>query len=206
MLSSGEGRLEIGRTQGRGRQDRFRRQALAAKTIFVYPLANDLRAQLNLPADAGGSALTATGGLEGAEWAEHEFGGAELGDARLSRRLVEIAAAKARVPDRTFSGIARGDWATTQAWYRLIDQPDETAVTPANILAPHRKRTIRRRQWRKKPCCARKMVPISITTVSISAPDWGASAAIRPAPKAGACTCYKLRTHDAGAAFRDLAQ
>lgn len=145
--------MEIGRTQGRGRQDRFRRQALAAKTIFVFPLLADFREQLELAADAGSTALSATGGLQGEEWAGHEFGGAPLGDLRLSRRLVEVAAAQARVPDRTFSGVARGDWAATKAWYRLIDHPDENAVTPANILAPHRERTIRRMMAQKTVLC-----------------------------------------------------
>lgn len=145
--------IEVGRTRGRGRQDRFKRKALPPKTIFVYPLASDFRTRLGLSADAGGSTLTPMAGLEGDEWSEHEFGGASLGDRRLSRRLVEAAAAKARVPDRTFSGVARGDWAAAKAWYRLIDQPDESAVTPANLLAPHRERTIRRMLAQKTVLC-----------------------------------------------------
>lgn len=126
---------------------------MTAKTIFVYPLAGDFRIQLGLPADVGCTKLTLTDGLEGDDWAENEFGGARLGDLRLSRRLVEIAAAKAQAPDRTFSGASHGDWATTKAWRRFIDQPDETAVTPANILAPHRERTICRMMGQRTVLC-----------------------------------------------------
>jgi len=61
-----------------------------------------------------------------------------LGDARLSRRLVSVAAAKAQVPDRAFSGVAKGDWPAVKACYSMIDQPDGSAVSLPNILAPHR--------------------------------------------------------------------
>lgn len=145
--------IEVGRTQGRGRQDRFNRRELSTKAIFSYPLVEDFRSRIGLPDDVGGSRLTPTSGLDSDDWAQNELGGAPLGDVRLSRRLVEIATAKARLPGRTLSGASKGDWATTKAWYRFIDQPDETAVTPANILAPHRERTIRRMMGQKTVLC-----------------------------------------------------
>lgn len=145
--------IEVGQTAGRGRQDRFTRAALPPKTIFVYPLASDFRARPGLSPQAGGGALTPTAGLEGEAWAQHEFGGAPLGDARLSQRLVQVAAAKAQVPDRAFSGVAQGDWPAVKAYYRMIDQPDGSAVTLPNLLVPHRGRTVRRMMGQQVVLC-----------------------------------------------------
>jgi len=143
----------VGRTKGRGRQDRFCKRALNPKDIYLYPIRHDFRKLMGLSPNAGLGALNPADGLEAEHWAENEFGGAPLGDARLGKRLVSVAAAKAQVPGRAFSGVAKGDWSATQAYYRMIDQPDESAVTMANILAPHRKRTIRRMMGQKTVLC-----------------------------------------------------
>ena len=145
--------IAVGKTKGRGRQDRFNLFALPAKAIYVYPLEQDFRRRMGLSPDAGLGALDIVDGLEAAHWAENEFGGAPLGDTRLSKRLVNVAAAKAEVPDRAFSGVAKGDWAAVKGYYRLIDQPEESAVTVSNILAPHRQRTLRRMMGQKTVLC-----------------------------------------------------
>jgi hypothetical protein len=145
--------IRVGETQGRGRQDRFTQSALSRKAIYMYPLQRDFRMRMGLSPDAGLGELGLAEGLETDRWAENEFGGAPLGDARLSKRLVNVAAAKAEVPDRAFSGVAKGDWATVKAYYRMIDQPDESAVSMANILLPHRQRTVRRMQGQKSVLC-----------------------------------------------------
>ena len=136
----------VGRTQGRGRQDRFLEGKETVKDIYVYPLVRDFRARLGLAPDAGRSPLGPADGLESDTWAEREFGGAPLGDGRLSKRLVKVAADKADEPWRAYCGVAQGDWPAVKAYYRLIDAPDESAVTMANILQPHRERTVRRMQ------------------------------------------------------------
>lgn len=143
----------VGHTQGRGRQDRHNESTKSVKAIYVYPLTHDFRSRMGLDPNRGRGALSVSDGLEGKAWAEHEFGGAPLGDARLSRRLVAVAAAKAEVPDRAFSGVARGEWAKVKAYYRLIDQPEESAITMAGILAPHRERTVRRMMGQKVVLC-----------------------------------------------------
>jgi hypothetical protein len=145
--------IRVGETKGRGRQDRFTQAALSRKAIYVYPLEGDFRRRIGVSPDAGLGALGPGEGLETQQWAANEFGGAPLGDARLSKRLVAVAAAKAEVPDRSFSGVAKGDWAAVKAYYRMIDQPDESAVTMANILLPHRQRTIRRMQGQRTVLC-----------------------------------------------------
>jgi hypothetical protein len=101
--------IEIGKTKGRGRQDRLAKSALSRKAIYVYPLESEFRKHLGLSPNAGSGALDITDGLDAEHWAEHEFGGAPLGDKRLSKRLVSVATAKAVVPTRAFSGVAKGD-------------------------------------------------------------------------------------------------
>ena len=145
--------IEIGQTKGRGRQDRFSKSALSRKAIYVYPLKSEFRKHLGLSPNAGSGVLDITDGLAAEHWAEHEFGGAPLGDKRLSKRLVSVAGAKAEVPTRAFSGVAKGDWAATKAYYRMIDQPETSAVTMPNILAPHRQRTARRMMGQKTVLC-----------------------------------------------------
>ena len=145
--------IKIGKTKGRGRQDTDNQQALTRKAIYVYPIEKDFRQQIGLDPNAGLGALYYTQGLEGDQWAEHEFGGAPLGDARLSKRLVSIAGAKGDSPGRAFSGAVNGSWAQTKAYYRMIDQPDDSGMTLDNILAPHRKRTIQRMMDQETVLC-----------------------------------------------------
>ncbi len=145
--------LAIGKTKGRGRQDRYSKSVLSQKTIYMYALETQFRKQLGLSPSAGLGALGISDGLDAAQWAEHEFGGAPLGDKRLSRRLVNVAHAKAQTPGRAFSGVAKGDWAATKAYYRMIDQPEDSAVNLENILQPHRERTARRMLGQKTVLC-----------------------------------------------------
>jgi hypothetical protein len=143
----------VGQTRGRGRQDRARAAAETVKDIYVYPLEPDFRVQLGLPADGGRGPRGPAAGLEADTWAVQEFGGARLGDARLSRRLVRSAAAQAAQPGRAFAGVAQGDGAAMKGYYRLIDHPDTAAVTPAAILQPHRDQTLRRMQGQRRVLC-----------------------------------------------------
>ena len=145
--------IAVGRTKGRGRQDRFKQSALSVKTIYVYPIERDFRKRMGLSPDAGLGALRPADGLAADQWAENEFGGAPLGDARLSKRLVNVAAAKAEAPDRAFSGVANGDWPAVKGYYRMIDQPEESAVSMPHILAPHRRRTVRRMKGQQTVLC-----------------------------------------------------
>jgi hypothetical protein len=156
---------QVGQTQGRGRQDRLKQYALSKKAIYVYPLVDDFRGRLGLSVNAGLGALGEAEGLDASTWAEYEFGGASLGDARLSRRLVQVAGAKANVPDRAFGGVAKGDWPAVKAYYRFIDHPDEEAINMANILAPHRQRTIRRMQGQQTVLCVQDGCDLTYTNL-----------------------------------------
>ncbi len=158
--------IAVGQTKGRGRQDRFSQSGLSVKAIYLYPIEPDFRERMGLPPNAGRGPLNLADGLEGDRWAEHEFGGAPLGDARLSKRLVTVAAAKASVPDRAFSGVAKGDWAAVKAYYRMIDQPEASAMTMPNILAPHRTRTIRRMMGHKTVLCLQDGSDLNYTNLA----------------------------------------
>lgn len=81
--------------------------------------------------------------MEPMDWAQDELGGAELGDARRSRRLVRVAAALAAESHGTLPRSLHG-WAEVKAAYRLLGEAD---VTYAKILQPH---------WSNVRCLCRK--------------------------------------------------
>src|SRR6476620_132003 len=66
-------------------------------------------------------------------WAIETFGLAELGDLRLTDRLVQLAAALARDPDASLPASLHGEAETVGA-YRLLNNP---VVTHEQILMPH---------------------------------------------------------------------
>lgn len=118
----------VGESKGRGRYDSDRRFAENPKDIYVYCLEPEFRGHMALPPDAGAVALGPADGLSGEQWAENEFAEAPLGDRRLSRRLVSIAAVKALDPTEPFSKCANGETARMQGYYRFIEYPDRDAV------------------------------------------------------------------------------
>lgn len=143
----------VGRTQGRGRQDRARTSPESVKDVYLMPLNPMFRTELELAPTAGRSALSMTDGLDTEPWALLEFGDAPLGDSRLSRRLVECAAIQGDRPGVSFNAASEGDWSTAKGYYRLIDQDEDSAVTADNILLPHRLRTIRRMKAERTVLC-----------------------------------------------------
>jgi hypothetical protein len=75
-------------------------------------------------------------------WAAEEFAGAKLGDGRLNRRLIKLAARFADKPTASIPG-ACPDWSETQAVYRFFEQANN-AKRPLgwqDILQPHMART-----------------------------------------------------------------
>ena len=142
----------VGRTKGRGRYDRHSRRERTRKDIYVYPLAADFRRQMGLPPTSV-RPLELTAGMAEDQWAQNEFGGAPLGDSRLSRRLVEMAAGKGARPGASWTQIAQGEPAATKAFYRFLSQPDDSPLTLEAILLSHRRQTIRRMAAQKVVLC-----------------------------------------------------
>ena len=73
-------------------------------------------------------------------WAEEELGGAELGDARRSRRLVKLVERLAEQPSASIPAACSGA-GETKAAYRLLSHEE---VGWRDILAPHLKNSVQR--------------------------------------------------------------
>ncbi len=73
-------------------------------------------------------------------WAEEELGAAQLGDARRSRRLVQLVERLAEQPSASIPAACSGA-AETKAAYRLLSHD---AVGWSDILAPHLANSLRR--------------------------------------------------------------
>lgn len=158
--------VRVGETQGRGRQDRGHVRAKTVKAIYLYVLEPAFRARLDVSEPAGLGALAIDEGLEGEVWADNEFGGSALGDRRLSDRLVNSARAQANKPGRAFCGVVQGDWAAAKGYYRLIDQPDDSAVTLDAIIAPHRRRTVQRMKAHATVLCIQDGTDINYSSLA----------------------------------------
>jgi hypothetical protein len=158
--------VAIGHSQGRGRQDRTHQAAKSVKAIYVYALAPDFRARMGVPEPRGPEPLHPGEGLDGPEWAQHEFGGADLGDLRLNVRLVDCARALGAQPGRAFCGAAKGDVAAVKGYYRFVDGPDNGAVTMQAMLAPHRQRTLQRMMAQPLVLCIQDGTDLNYTNLA----------------------------------------
>ena len=136
--------LCVGTTAGRGRQDRRKLRAATVKTVLMLELERSWRRRLGVPHIDHAPSLGPGEGLGSGEWARNEFGGAPLGDKRLSARLVKSAGLLAAHPGRKINGSSDSGGSEIAGFYRLIEAPADSEVTPANILAPHRGRCIQR--------------------------------------------------------------
>ena len=148
--------IAAGRTAVRGRFAPTG-TAVAPETVFLLPLRADWRTELGVPAPRL-PALDPAAGLDRDARAAQEFGGAALGDARLTQRLVRCAAVQADAPRSSFPSAAQADKALVKGYYRLLDRPADAQVTPASILAPHRSAAPaageRRWTWRWCTCAS----------------------------------------------------
>ncbi|MGH6629171.1 MAG: IS4 family transposase, partial [Burkholderiales bacterium] len=79
-------------------------------------------------------------GAQEVGWVRQEFAAADLSDKRLDRRLIKTAQQLAKSPTSPINE-ACGDWASTQAAYRLFDNPKASSQA---ILAPHTEATVKR--------------------------------------------------------------
>ena len=58
-----------------------------------------------------------------------------------------------RCPGQALTASAAHDRAAVKGYYRLIDQPAQSEVTPAHMLAPHRARTVQRMRGQQTVLC-----------------------------------------------------
>ncbi|MHB8392211.1 MAG: IS4 family transposase [Acidobacteriaceae bacterium] len=89
--------------------------------------------------DRGAQAIIEAG-TDSVEWVTQEFAHADLCDRRLDRRLLKTAEHLAKSPCSPINE-ACGNWASTQAAYRLFVN---SKATPVAILEPHSQVTVER--------------------------------------------------------------
>ena len=154
--------VSVGSTAGRGRCDRAHDGTHTVKSVYLYELAPHWRRQLGLARVEAAPSLGPGEGLDSAQWAANELGDAPLGDKRLSARLVRSAQLLASCPGHAFTGAP--DRAAVKGYYRLIDHPDESQVTPEHIVAPHRARTIERMRAHDTVLCIQDGTDLSFAT------------------------------------------
>jgi uncharacterized protein DUF4338/transposase-like protein/transposase Tn5 family protein len=128
---------EVGRTQGRGRQDEAHQESISVKRVFVYKLDRQARKQLCIAMPE--TEASAEPRLEPQDWAEQEFGGTCL-DQRLGRRLMVIARdfyahPQAQIPEACQSR------SKTKAAYRFFKHKDTEMDV---LLEPHYQATQQR--------------------------------------------------------------
>jgi hypothetical protein len=110
-----------------------------SKDIYVYPLDRDGQRTLceEPPRRLGCSPQPG----KAADWAEEEFGGLDLGDARLRARLLTLARDFFAKPLAAVPEACGGSVAKTKAAYRFCRNPQ---VDMETILLPHTDATVER--------------------------------------------------------------
>ncbi|MBI2917528.1 MAG: IS4 family transposase [Chloroflexi bacterium] len=151
----------LGRTKGRGRQDSNRTASLRIKDVYAYPLVREFRAVLLDVASGPESVveLPQNEDVEAESWAEAEFGQADLGDRRLTRRLVTIVSDFSARPERSIPKACQGH-ARTKAAYRFFAH-DEVGLD--TILKPHTEATVERLREEKTILAAQDTTSLNYT-------------------------------------------
>jgi hypothetical protein len=129
--------VEVGKTQGRGRQDCHNQRSVPIKRVLMYEWSQQARQRLCRVESARPKPAPTDGAKD---WAEGEFGRARLPDQRLRKRLLTMARdlyarPQAQIPEACQSR------AKTKAAYRFFDH----AQTGMEILLePHYQATRQR--------------------------------------------------------------
>ena len=93
-------------------------------------------------------------------WAAAELAGADLGDARLNRRLVRVAEQLGAQPGASIP-VACGGWAEPQAAYRLLAHEN---VEWESVLAPHWDCSVERRRGHQGVLCIQDTTELDFTS------------------------------------------
>lgn len=148
--------IEVGKTQGRGRQDRGNQRSLPIKRVLMYAWKESSRQDL-CSADEPHRTSAPTGVRK--DWAEGEFGGAHLTDERMRKRLLTMARdmyarPQAQIPEACQSR------AKTKAAYRFLDH-HETRMEI--LLEPHYQATWQRTRVEKIVLAAQDTTSLNYT-------------------------------------------
>ncbi len=152
----------IGQTPGGKRHKEAKEET--PKALYVYELYKGWRAYLGIPKVELRPVREPHEGIDSAEWAEAEFGGAPLGDHRRSTRLVKSASMLADMVGHGITTHTDADKAAIKGHYRLLESRKYKTVTPENILAPHRARTIERMRDQDVVLCGQATTKLRYNT------------------------------------------
>ena len=93
-------------------------------------------------------------------WAAAELAGADVGDARLNRRLVRVAEPLGAPPGASIP-VACGGWAETQAAYRLLAYEN---ADWESVLAPHWDGSVERLRAHRVVRCVQDTTEVDFTS------------------------------------------
>jgi len=130
----------VGTTQGRGRMDQDRAYLVPIKEVYVYPLQRGARKVLTVEPQPEPIRCRLREAGMAQDWADEELGEAEIGDRRLSKRLVSIAQAFYARPQANIPQACETR-AETKAAYRFLEHPETSMET---ILESHYQATVAR--------------------------------------------------------------
>lgn len=151
----------VGQTKGRGRNGP-RHAGKSIKDVYLYPLVDDFPERVGVDRFPW-SALSPESGLDAEGWTEQEFGDCQLGDERLTRRLVTIIRQKAAQPGASFAQACGGDRYALKGYYRLLN-PEEKPLTPEQILQGHGRQTLRRMKGQKTVLMPQDSCDLNLST------------------------------------------
>ena len=98
----------VGQSKGRGRSGP-KRPVTSRKDIYLYELVRDWRRRMGVAAPAEKIiSLGVEESVDSEKWVEQEFGAVDLGDRRLTERLMKLAELKARAPSAMYTVALRG--------------------------------------------------------------------------------------------------
>jgi hypothetical protein len=124
----------LGRSTGRGRLGPAE-PTKSLKDIWVYPLADKARQQLQEQPAGILYPKPLLESLAGGDWCGQELAQLQLGDERLHRRAEQILQSRWEQPQASFYGTFT-EWSAAKGAYRLLEseRPD---ISLGSLLAPH---------------------------------------------------------------------
>lgn len=132
----------IGKSTGRGRNDKKNEYAKSIKDIYVYILDPSFREKGNFkPAKEEFPPLNVFANLTEKDFSKNEFAEIDLGDKRLEKRLIKIAETKANSPFLPFPKAAGGEKAEITAYYHFLKNGNKE-ISETSIMSGHKKATI----------------------------------------------------------------
>ena len=135
--------IQVGQTKGRGRNGGHQ-AGKSIKDVYVYALVHHFQGRVGVQPPTV-VALSVESGLDGPGWAEQEFGDCELGDERLTQRLVKMVCDQAAQPQGSYAQATGGQRHDLKSYYRFLNN-DRCELNLESLLQTHRTQTIRRMQ------------------------------------------------------------